>query len=178
MPAVREAGMPGEIPLVQELFREYEAGIGVDLCFQGFNQELATLPGRYARPAGGIWLATVGEAVAGCVALRALDAQMCEVKRLYVRPAFRGQGLGRQLTEQVLKAASAAGYQRVCLDALPQFTSALAMYRSLGFAPIDPYCHNPVPGALFLGRALPFTQAGSETPLRPSSDPDGPRRHS
>lgn len=151
---VREAVFPDDLPVVRALFQEYAAGLGIDLCFQGFAEELARLPGRYARPAGGVWLAVEGENVAGCVALRPLDAERAEIKRLYVRLAFRGSGVGRALTEHVLAAARRAGYRRVCLDTLPSMTGALSLYRSLGFVEVEPYCHNPVPGALFLGREL------------------------
>jgi ribosomal protein S18 acetylase RimI-like enzyme len=146
--------IPDELPAIRELFREYAAALGVDLCFQGFEQELAELPGRYACPAGGIWLAVCGPQPAGCVALRPLSPQVCEIKRLFVRPAFRGLGVGRELAEHVLSAAAAAGYQRACLDTLPTMASAIALYRSLGFTEVPPYCHNPLPGAWFLGRTL------------------------
>ena len=152
---VREALVPDELPVIRELFREYADGLGIDLCFQGFDQELAGLPGGYRRPAGGIWLAVDGARPAGCVALRPLDdPQVCEIKRLFVRDAFRGLGLGRRLTGQVLAAAAAAGYRRICLDTLPTLTSAIALYRSLGFSEIEPYNDNPVPGVLFLGLTL------------------------
>lgn len=151
---IREAIIPDELPLVRTLFQEYAAGLGVDLCFQGFAEELAGLPGRYDRPAGGLWLAVEGSDVAGCVALRPLDSEQAEVKRLYVRPAYRGRGVGRALAECVLQAASAAGYRRVCLDTLPSMIGAIALYHSLGFTEVSQYCHNPVPGAIFLGREL------------------------
>jgi RimJ/RimL family protein N-acetyltransferase len=152
---IREARIPDELDVVRELFHEYAASIGIDLCFQGFEQELAELPGKYARPAGGIWLATDGARAGGCVALRPLDApHACEIKRLFVRDQFRGCGLGRRLAEHVLHAASIAGYHHVRLDTLPSMASAIALYRSLGFSQIEPYYHNPVRGALFLGRTL------------------------
>lgn len=149
---VREALIPDEIAVVRKVFREYEAGIGVDLCFQGFEEELATLPGKYARPRGGIWLAIVGEKIAGCVAMRPLDGDRAEMKRLFVRPQFRGLNFGRILVERVLSEAATASYRRVCLDTLPSMKGAIALYRSLGFEEIEPYCNNPVEGALFLGR--------------------------
>ncbi len=151
---IREALFPDELPVVRTLFEEYAAGLGIDLCFQGFAAELAGLPGRYAPTAGGLWLADAGGDVAGCVALRPLGEDRCEMKRLYVRPAFRGRGLGRALTEHVLRAATAASHRHICLDTLPSMADAIALYRSLGFAEIEPYCPNPVPGALFLGREL------------------------
>jgi N-acetylglutamate synthase-like GNAT family acetyltransferase len=149
---VREASIPDELPVVRELFHEYAAGLGVDLCFQGFAEEVATLPGRYARPAGGLWLAVEGQQVAGCVALRPLGPERCEMKRLYVRPTSRGRSVGRLLVERVLVAAAEAGYRRMCLDTLPSMAAAIELYRSLGFREIQPYCQNPVPGALFLER--------------------------
>lgn len=152
---VRDALIPDELALIRELFQEYAAGLGIDLCFQGFAEELASLPGRYTRPAGGIWLAVEDEQVAGCVALRPLDPEQCELKRLYVRPAFRGRGLGRLLTEHVLSAATEAGYRRVFLDTLPSMDAAIALYRSLGFTKADPYYDNPVQGALFFVRESP-----------------------
>lgn len=146
---IREAVFPADLAVVRSLFEEYAAGVGVDLCFQGFAEELATLPGRYVRP-GGVWLAEE----AGCVALRPLEAGVGEIKRLFVRPAFRGTGLGRMLAERVLAEAAAAGLQRVVLDTLPTMTGAIALYRALGFTDVPAYCNNPVAGALFLGREL------------------------
>jgi ribosomal protein S18 acetylase RimI-like enzyme len=157
---VRAASLPNELPVVRALFEEYAAGLGVDLCFQSFAEELAGLPGRYAPPGGGLWLALEGEAVAGCVALRALGAEVGEMKRLYVRPTFRGRGVGLRLTEQVLTAAAERGYRRVVLDTLPSMAGAIALYRSLGFTAIEPYYPNPVAGALFLGKDL--------APVRPN----------
>jgi ribosomal protein S18 acetylase RimI-like enzyme len=151
---IRDALFPDDLPVVRGLFEEYAAGLGIDLGFQGFAEELAGLPGRYARPAGGVWLAEMDGTVAGCVALRPLTGDRAEVKRLYVRPAFRGTGVGRALAEHVLQAAAGMGYRRVCLDTMPSMAGAIALYRSLGFTEVEPYCHNPVPGALFLGREL------------------------
>ena len=151
---IREALIPVELPLVRRLFQEYANGLGIDLCFQDFEAELAGLPGRYTRPGGGLWLALCGSEPAGCVAIRPLESETCEMKRLYVRPGHRGQGLGRRLVERVLAAAIEAGYQRICLDTLPSMTDAVRLYQLLGFTPIAQYCHNPVPGALFLGRNL------------------------
>lgn len=151
---IREAHFPADLTAVRGLFEEYAAGVGVDLCFQGFAEELAGLPGRYARPGGGVWLAEVDGTPAGCVALPPHDTGRAEIKRLYVRPAFRGSGAGRALAEHVLRAAAGMGYKSVCLDTLPTMVGAIALYRSLGFAEVEAYTHNPVPGALFLGLGL------------------------
>ena len=140
--------------LVRSIFREYAQGLGVDLCFQGFEQELAGLPGDYAPPRGTLLIARVDGEVAGCVALRPADAadypNAAEMKRLYVRKAFRGFGLGRQLTESVLDAARQAGYACVLLDTLDDMEAARALYEDLGFQAIPPYYHNPIPGAHYL----------------------------
>lgn len=151
---IRDARIPEDLSLIRSLFREYAAALGVDLCFQGFETELAELPGRYAQPAGGLWIALRGADPAGCVAFRPLDPTTAEMKRLYVRSVFRGQGLGRRLVDQVMAAAKAAGYQRICLDTLPAMGEAIRLYQQLGFTPIEPYYDNPVPGAMFLGREL------------------------
>jgi putative acetyltransferase len=135
---------------VRQLFAEYAGSIGVDLCFQGFAQELATLPGNYARPAGRLLLARRGGEPAGCVALRALEPGICEMKRLYVRPQFRGSGLGRLLITRVIREAREAGYQQMRLDSLPSMQRAISLYRQLGFSERSPYVANPVAGAVFL----------------------------
>lgn len=155
MSQVREANFPQDLALVRELFQEYAAGVGVDLCFQGWSAELAGLPGKYVRPGGGLWLAEQGGAAAGgCIALRPLDAGRAEMKRLYVRPTFRGLGLGRVLAMQAVNAAAAAGYRQICLDTLPTMASAAALYRSLGFIEIEPYYQSPIVGTLFMAREL------------------------
>lgn len=151
---VRQAQTPDELEQVRGLFREYQAHIGVDLCFQSFDQELAALPGDYAAPRGLLWLASVEGEVQGCVALRPLSEGACELKRLYVRPALHGRGLGRALARKVVAQARALGYRAVRLDTLPMMTSALRLYRSLGFREIAPYTANPVQGALFFELSL------------------------
>lgn len=145
---------PADLDTVRALFREYAEGLGVDLHFQAFDAELASLPGEYAPPRGALLLALVDGAVAGCCALRPLDScdypNASEMKRLYVRKAFRGFGLGRQLAEATLDAARQAGYASVLLDTLDDMESARALYTGLGFEEIPPYYHNPLPGSHYL----------------------------
>jgi ribosomal protein S18 acetylase RimI-like enzyme len=143
-----EAGQP--LLQVRRLFEEYAASLGIDLCFQGFDQELASLPGNYARPAGRLVLARHQSEPAGCVALRVLEPGICEMKRLYVRPQFRGSGLGRLLITRVIQEAKEAGYGQMRLDTLPSMQVAISLYRQLGFSDRSPYGTNPVAGAVFL----------------------------
>jgi ribosomal protein S18 acetylase RimI-like enzyme len=141
----------------RQLFEEYAAGIGISLCFQNFDQELATLPGKYAPPGGRLLLAYEYEELAGCIALRAVDDSRCEMKRLFVRPAFRGTGLGRVLVEAIIKEARGIGYQSMLLDTLPgRMDSAIALYRKMGFEEIEPYYENPVADAKFMELKLQF----------------------
>jgi putative acetyltransferase len=153
-PLIRPAVGGEDVAAVRVLFEEYAREIETDLCFQGFAAELASLPGKYAPPRGRLLLAEAEGAPAGCVALRELDAATAEMKRLFVRPAWRSTGLGRRLVDAILAEAAAIGYQRLRLDTLPRMRAAIAMYRGLGFHEIEPYYPNPVPGALFLERAL------------------------
>jgi putative acetyltransferase len=141
---------PADIGNVRRLFEEYAASLDVDLCFQGFDAELASLPGDYAPPAGRLLLAIQGNTVAGCVALRRLEREICEMKRLYVRPAFHGLGIGRMLVARVIEEARDAGYRRMRLDTLPTMIRARALYRRVGFHEIPPYRSNPVEGVTFL----------------------------
>jgi ribosomal protein S18 acetylase RimI-like enzyme len=136
--------------LVRRLFAEYAASLEVDLAFQGFAEELAGLPGAYARPTGGLLLGFDGEEPAGCVAFRPLEPGISEMKRLYVRPSARGAGWGRRLAERVVSEARAAGYQRMRLDTLPSMPAALGLYVGMGFREIPAYRHNPVAGTRFL----------------------------
>jgi ribosomal protein S18 acetylase RimI-like enzyme len=137
------------VATVRALFEEYSRGVGVDLCFQNFSKELAELPGDYRPPRGALLIALVDGATAGCIALHAWDADVAEMKRLYVRPTARGSGLGRELTLATIDRARSAGYRRLRLDTLPSMQTAIALYRSLGFTEIAPYRANPVPGSLF-----------------------------
>ena len=154
MAAIRPARFPDDLEQVRLIFREYADSLDVDLCFQGFESELAGLPGMYAEPKGRLLLAEDEGEVVGCVAMRPLEGAVCEMKRLYVRPEARGLRLGRLLAERLLAQARGIGYRRICLDTLPTMLSAQRLYESLGFEPIAPYVHNPVPGAKFLGLNL------------------------
>jgi ribosomal protein S18 acetylase RimI-like enzyme len=147
---IRDAHQGQELAAVRQLFEEYAASLGINLCFQGFDEELAGLPGAYAPPGGRLLLAWRGEERAGCVALRPIQAGICEMKRLYVRPAYRTGGMGRLLAERVIQEAVTAGYRRMRLDTLPTMQAALRLYRRLGFREIAPYTTNPVEGAIFL----------------------------
>ncbi len=143
-----------EMPLMRALFKEYAASIGIDLSFQDFNAELEGLPGKYAQPDGVMILARNRGEPCGCVALRKIDARTCEMKRLYVRPAARGLGIGRALIIRLIEEARARGYTSMRLDTLPSMKSAVALYKSFGFQEIAPYIFNPIAGALFLEKAL------------------------
>jgi ribosomal protein S18 acetylase RimI-like enzyme len=149
--AIRRIDSPADLATARMLFREYADSLGVDLCFQDFETELATLPGAYRPPSGALLLAEEGAEATGCVAVRPLDPPaVAELKRLYVRPSARGVGLGAALTEAALESARAAGYARIRLDTLPTMVSAQALYRRLGFHEVAPYRANPIPGALYM----------------------------
>jgi len=143
-----------EFQATRLIFEEYARQLGVDLCFQNFDAELADLPGEYAEPQGALLLAMVDGELAGCCALRPLTSSdypnACEMKRLYVRKAFRRLGLGRQLAEAILDAARVAGYHHILLDTLTEMESARALYEDLKFEEIPPYYHNPIAGAHYL----------------------------
>lgn len=151
---ILEPAEPALWDSVREILREYAAGLGVDLCFQGFEDELATLPGDYAAPAGAFLVALVDGQLAGCGAMRALAdvdyTNACEMKRLYVRRAFRGFGLGRLLAQALIDRATQAGYSNMLLDTLDDMEAARGLYETLGFEEIPPYYYNPIPGAHYL----------------------------
>jgi putative acetyltransferase len=152
--SLRPAQFPDDLQTVRQLFLEYQAGLGIDLCFQGFEAELAELPGAYAPPAGTLMLACVDGEPAGCCAMRPLyntdHLNACEMKRLYVRPAFRGFGLGRLLVEHVLSDGRLSGYTTMLLDTLSDMETARALYQEMGFVEVAPYYHNPIAGAHYL----------------------------
>ena len=151
---VRPATSAGDLAEARRLFKEYEASLDVDLRYQGFEQELAALPGAYAPPGGRLLLAADDSVPAGCVALRPLGGDVCEMKRLYVCPAARGRRVGRLLAETVIREARLIGYSRMRLDTLPSMKEALALYRALGFEEIAPYYASPVAGTRFMELAL------------------------
>jgi putative acetyltransferase len=150
MVRIVQAESAQQIAEAKRLFQEYAAGLGVDLCFQNFGQELASLPGDYAPPDGRLLLAVDGDYTAGCVALRPLSDGVCEMKRLYVCTAFRGSGLGRRLAHEIMAEGRRIGYQHMRLDTLPFMSEAIALYRSLGFREIGAYRDNPIEGSLYM----------------------------
>lgn len=154
MISIHQAVTAESVCVSRSLFEEYQAALGVDLGFQDFENELANLPGQYAPPGGRLLLAHVAGAVAGCVALRPLQDGACEMKRLFVRPAFRAHGVGRLLAERVIAEARVIGYRRMCLDTLPSMGRAQQLYELLGFREIAPYRYNPIPGTKYLALDL------------------------
>lgn len=149
------AHTPDQIEEARQLFKEYAAWLEIDLCFQNFDVELAGLPGDYAPPRGRLLLAVDGDQIAGCIALRKMADGICEMKRLFVRAAFRGKGLGRELAGNIIRNATKIGYERMRLDTLPgRMDKAIALYRELGFKEIAPYYNNPVPDAMFMELVL------------------------
>lgn len=152
---LRQAATANEIEAARDLFKEYAASLGFSLCFQSFDQELASLPGDYAPPGGRLilasWIEGEREKLAGCVAVHRLDDGVCEMKRLYVRPEFRGKGIGQALAAAVVEEAREIGYRRMRLDTVPSVMgTAVAMYRSMGFREIAAYRVNPVEGAIYM----------------------------
>lgn len=155
MTKILHAETEAEIVAARELFREYEAWLGLDLCFQGFEAELAALPGKYAPPAGRLLLAYSDDKLAGCIAMRELEAGICEMKRLFVRGRFRGKRIGVTLIERLIADAREIGYEKMRLDTFPpKMGKAVSLYASHGFVEIEPYYENPHPGVLFMELAL------------------------
>jgi ribosomal protein S18 acetylase RimI-like enzyme len=152
-----------QIETVRQMMLEYAAWLNFDLCFQGFDEELRTLPGKYAPPQGRLMLAYFGEQPAGMVAFRPMaEVRVCEMKRLYVRQDFRGKSVGRHLAAAIIREAAEAGYRRMRLDTVPgKMDSAIKLYRDLGFQPVAPYYETPVAGTLFLELAIPGTVRNS-----------------
>jgi len=149
-----QAGTSEEVAQARALFEEYAASLDFDLHFQNFREELACLPGEYTEPFGCLLVAWQGDQAAGCVALRKMEKDICEMKRLYVRPAFRNRGVGRSLARAIIDQAKERGYARMRLDTVPAMKEAQALYESLGFNRISPYRFNPVPGTAFLELTL------------------------
>lgn len=149
---------------VRKLFREYQDWLGVDLCFQGFEAELAELPGQYASPQGALLLAMDAEETVGCVGVRPLAGDVCEMKRLYVRPHHRGRGAGRSLAAAAIAAAREVGYRVMRLDTLERLSEAMRLYESLGFVRVAPYYANPLPGVVYW--QLSLDAAGMQTRSR------------
>lgn len=135
---------------IRELFKEYEKSLGFNLDFQNFEKELAKLPGEYAAPDGCLLLAFYGKSIAGCAGLRKLGQGICEMKRMYVRPNFRGKGIGRAMSVRIIEIARAIGYKHMRLDTIDTMRTAISLYKSLGFKKIKPYRYNPVNGASYM----------------------------
>ena len=153
-PNLIQAMQPAEIALARELFREYAAGIGLDLCFQNFDEELATLPGKYAPPRGRLYLLFDGSAPAGCAAVRPFRDEIAEMKRLYVKPQFRNRGYARMLSEKLIEEARTIGYGAIYLDTLRSMAEARKLYASLGFVEFEPYYDNRLPDVCYMKLVL------------------------
>jgi putative acetyltransferase len=151
---ISEARWPNDRAIVEMLFREYVASLAQDISFQNVDDELASLPGKYARPTGVVLIARDGNEAAGAIACRMVEPGVCEMKRLYVRPAWRGSGLGRELANELIEDARSQGYRTMLLDTLASMSAARALYRDLGFAPVAPYYDNPLPGVMYMALEL------------------------
>lgn len=162
---IRPAATTADLEQVRALFREYEAGLEFDLGFQNFAAELDCLPGAYGPPRGCLLLAVAGEEAVGCIALRPLSGAVCEMKRLYLRPAGRGLGLGGRLIATLIDRARQLGYRTMRLDTAPGMEAAQALYERFGFRDIPAYCYNPLAGARFMERDL--HDSGSMPALSP-----------
>ena len=160
MVSISKVDSKAELDQVKVLFREYAQWLDVDLTFQGFEEELATLPASYAAPAGALFIARIEGKLAGCVAIRAFDNTTCEMKRLFVRDQFKKQGVGRALSEAAIEEARHLGYKRIVLDTLAHMRPAIKLYTSLGFQPIAAYYDNPISDAVYLTRALETEEEG------------------
>jgi putative acetyltransferase len=145
-----EAGSQDHIETVRELFIEYAESLNFSLRFQNFEQELKTLPGEYKAPEGNLYLAFKDGKAIGCVGVRRITDEVCEMKRLYVKPEHRRKGIGKRLSEIVIEKARGAGYRRMRLDTISKMKEAMGLYSSLGFEKIEPYCYNPIEGAIFM----------------------------
>ena len=151
---ITEARWPDDRALVETLFREYVARLGEDISFQNFEDEFSTLPGKYARPGGVVLIAREGDEAAGVIAYRMFEPGVAEMKRLYVRDAFRGRGLGRELANELIEDARERGYRTMLLDTLASMQAARGLYRDLGFVPVEPYYDNPLPGVAYMALDL------------------------
>jgi ribosomal protein S18 acetylase RimI-like enzyme len=166
---IRPATSPADFELIRILFEEYAASLGVELGFQQFEEEIASLPGKYSPPGGCILISWVGPEPAGCVAMRPWSEKDCEMKRLYIRDAFRGEGLGKQMIAEIVCRAAQAGYERMLLDTLPSMRTAQLLYRSFGFQEIEAYRPNPIPGTRYF--ALQRRPSRRKPPAAPARTP-------
>jgi ribosomal protein S18 acetylase RimI-like enzyme len=175
---IAAAHAPDDVAAVRDLIEEYQRSLGIDLGFQGFDDELARLAEVYGPPGGALFLARLHGQPVGCVGVRRLDEATCEMKRLYVRPVGRGRGLGRRLAVTAMASGRAAGYAAMRLDTLPAMREAQALYERLGFVEVAPYRANPVPGARFLEARLQAAAISGTTSPPRTSAPDCPERRS
>jgi ribosomal protein S18 acetylase RimI-like enzyme len=152
--SIAEARWPDDRAIVETLFREYVASLAEDISFQNVDEELGSLPGKYARPGGVVLIAWDGEKPAGAIAYRMFEPGVAEMKRLYVRSAFRGREIGRELANELIADARAQGYRTMLLDTLASMAAARSLYRDLGFVPVEPYYDNPLPGVMFMALDL------------------------
>jgi ribosomal protein S18 acetylase RimI-like enzyme len=151
---IAEARWPDDRATVEQLFRDYVTSLAEDISFQNVAEELSTLPGKYARPGGVVLIAWDGDEAAGAIAYRMVEPGVCEMKRLYVRDAFRGRGVGRELAQELIDDARGRGYRTMLLDTLASMSMARSLYRDLGFAPVAPYYDNPLPGVMYMALDL------------------------